>query len=671
MENYQETISLAPKAPRGQSRLRTLGYRVQITLNTLLTAVYLAWRALYTIPVEYGVVATVAGVLLFVVELLGMFEAMIHYYNMADVHPKPVPEVPRALFPDVDIFIATYNEPCELLEKTINGCLHLKYPDRRKVHIYLCDDGRREEARELAARMRIGYLDRPDNSHAKAGNLNNALQHTSSPYVVTLDADMIPHSNFLLRTLPYFLAQTEDEKPLAFVQTPQAFYNPDLFQFNLYSEDRIPNEQDYFYRDIQVSRNKSNSVIYGGTNTVLRRAALESIGGFYTGTITEDYGTGILLQKKGYAAYATNEVLASGLSPTDLQSLIAQRIRWARGVISTNRDMHIWTSSELTLAQKLNYWNSEWYWFFPFKRMLYYFSPILFAVFGVVVVKCDLRHILLFWLPAYISSNISLRMLSRDLRTSKWTALYETVLFPFLLWPVLKESLGIRMRQFKVTRKGAQLNEDGKRLAYALPFVLMGALSLLGGINCVRMMLHGAGLAPLVVLFWLGKNCYALVMALFFVMGRRFVRRNERAQVRLRCEMLVMGGVCSGRTADISEGGLALVTRQHPRLEPGAQVRLKVWDERYKAQLFAQLLRVDRCEDGWRYAFEIIDDCDTGGEYWQLIYDRVPTLPQKLDREGGSLEDLRVNIVRRFFRPLPKAVQRTQENQVEQESKTA
>jgi cellulose synthase (UDP-forming) len=97
-----------------------------------------------------------------------------------------------------------------------------------------------------------------------------------------------------------------------------------------------------------------------------------------------------------------------------------------------------------------------------------------------------------------------------------------------------------------------------------------------------------------------------------------------------------------------------------------------VWDERYKAQLFAQLVRVDQCEDGWRYAFEILDDCDTGSEYWQLIYDRVPTLPQRLDRTGGSLEDLRVNIVRRFFRPLPKATQRAQASRTAQaEEKSA
>ena len=74
-------------------------------------------------------------------------------------------------------------------------------------------------------------------------------------------------------------------------------------------------------------------MIYGGSNTVITRRALEDVGGFYEKSITEDFATGILIQKKGYVCYALNEVLASGLSPTDLKSLISQRVRWARGCI--------------------------------------------------------------------------------------------------------------------------------------------------------------------------------------------------------------------------------------------------------------------------------------------------------------------------------------------------
>ena len=140
--------------------------------------------------------------------------------------------------------------------RTVNGCVHLKYPDPKKVHIWICDDNRRGEMRALAEEMGVGYFDRPDNKGAKAGNLNHALSLTSAPYVVTLDADMIPKSDFLLKTIPYFVDAEERNRklpedkrmPLGLLQTPQCFYDPDVFQHALYSEKRVPNEQDFFYR---------------------------------------------------------------------------------------------------------------------------------------------------------------------------------------------------------------------------------------------------------------------------------------------------------------------------------------------------------------------------------------------------------------------------------------
>lgn len=96
---------------------------------------------------------------------------------------------------------------------------------------------------------------------------------------------MIPRSIFLLRTVPYFLIP---DSRIGLVQTPQSFYNQDLFQFNLFSEKDIPNEQDFFSREINVLRNATNTAAYTGSNTVILRAALEEIGGFPYDTVTED-----------------------------------------------------------------------------------------------------------------------------------------------------------------------------------------------------------------------------------------------------------------------------------------------------------------------------------------------------------------------------------------------
>ena len=177
---------------------------------------------------------------------------------------------------------------------------------------------------------RIHYLDRDTHEGKKAGNLNAAVARTSSPYIVTLDADMIVQSKFLMEIAPYLVdAELKNRKlpegekiPLGFVQTPQSFYDLDLFQFNLFSESSIPNEQDYFYRSIQVAKTKSNSVIYGGSNTFLSRNAINDIGGFYTESITEDFATGCNIQKKGYVSLGTGKPLASGLSPNTISSLV-------------------------------------------------------------------------------------------------------------------------------------------------------------------------------------------------------------------------------------------------------------------------------------------------------------------------------------------------------------
>lgn len=640
--------------------LRSWNKRIWFILSMISTILYLVWRIFFTIPFAYGIVSIVAGITLLIVEILGMVEAFIHYANMYSVEGYPLPEVEKELFPEVDVFIATYSEDCELLYKTINGCKHMEYPDKSKVHIYLCDDNRRTKMRELAAKMGVNYLDRPDNKGAKAGNLNNALAHSTSPYVVTFDADMIPKSDFLMKTIPYFVdceiknkdRKVEDQIQLGFLQTPQCFYNPDLFQFNLFSERRIPNEQDYFYKDIQVARTKSNSVIYGGSNTVLARAALEAIGGFYTEAITEDFATGILIQKHGFVSLGIGEPLASGMSATDLKSLIQQRVRWARGVIATGRKMHIFTSRDLSFAQKMNYWASIWYWYAPLKRLIYIMSPILYATFGFMVFQCTLIQVLLFWLPMYITSNISLRMLSNNIRTSKWTSIYETVLFPFMLLPVLLETFGITLKKFKVTDKKSKQNEKGKNLIYTIPFLILIILSVIGIINCIRIMFDSGSFGPIVVLFWVVFNLFLLIMSLFFVDGRVANRKAERVAVTMTS--VIDNGIIklTGVTRDISETGLSILLEEPFYLETGNQVFVTLDNGTYLAKLKVQIVYVNMSGNRWNYSMKILDYLNTYDDYLQMLYDRVPRLPQEIQKDSGSFDDLKLNMKNRVTSPF-------------------
>ncbi|MFH5187381.1 glycosyltransferase [Paenibacillus sp. TAB 01] len=614
------------------------------TATVMMSLLYIIWRTFFTIPFGYGIVAVVSGLFLLTVEIIGMLEAGVHFYNMVSVEYPERPEVEADQFPHVDVFIATYNEPVTLLHKTINGCLNMDYPDKSKVHIYLCDDSNRPEMRELANRMKIQYVTRMERTHAKAGNLNNAMQHSSSPLIVTFDADMIPMHGFLMACVPYFLTG----KKIGFVQTPQSFYNADQFQYNLYSEGRIPNEQDYFYRDVQVGRNKTNSVIYGGTNTVISRQALEEIGGFYTEVITEDFATGILIQSKGYKCYAINEVHASGLAPADLRSLIKQRERWARGCIQTGKKLNIFFIKGLTLAQRLNYISSISYWYSGLKRLIYIMSPILFTVFNVIVVKCTLLEVLIFWLPMYLLMNTCLRMLSRNIRNTKWSNVYETILFPSLLPVILLETFGISQKKFAVTRKDGAQNDRAYQWRQTAPHAVLAVLSVIGIVNCVQLTFATGSISFIVVIFWLLINFYNIIMSIFFMLGRRVYRNHERSAAQVDCTIMTEHQTIHCFTHDISEGGLSVLLDAPHYIPADKPVSIQLSTARYRSSFQGEVIHVDEFQGRWKYAFHM-----TGleeGDFRQLlhmIYDREPTLPQRLDKDSSTFEDIRINFIQR------------------------
>lgn len=658
-------------------RIETIRNKALITGTVVTSIIYLIWRIFFTIPFGEGIIALISGMYLLIVEIVGMLEEVVHYNNMTNIEYPMIPKADFSEFPDVDIFIATYNEPVELLYKTINGCINMEYPDENNVHIYICDDSNRIEMKKLAEEMNINYITRTERKDAKAGNFNNALAKTDSPLVVTFDADMIPMHDFLMSTVPYFVEDLTNAKKIekkdgkearknrkgkiGFIQTPQSFYNPDLFQYNLFSETRIPNEQDYFYRDIQISRNKSNSVIYGGTNTVISREALDEIGGFYTKVITEDFATGILIQSNGYTCYAIDEVHASGLAPEDLKGLVKQRQRWARGCIQTGRKLNILFRKGLNISQKLSYISAITYWYGCLKRLIYIMAPILFSVFGVVVVKCTLLEVLIFWLPMYIFSSKSLKLVSRKIRTVKWTNVYETILFPSLIVSVILESLGISQKKFNVTRKSGAIEDKNYQIKKAIPHIILSILSIIGIINCVKFTFITGTPVYIVLIFWLIINLYNIVMSIFFMLGRQVLRRAERFPINIDCIVSFHEKELKCTTNDISENGLSIVLKKPEFIPYKESIRILLQTDRYKAQFVAKIIHVGQAGEQWKYAMEIqeIDDHNLK-QLLRILYDRVPELPKIVEMNNSIFDDIRINVLKRgeqkvkFNRKLPR-----------------
>lgn len=623
-------------------------------LAIITTVAYSLWRIFYSLPYGYAGIDMFFGILLLIAELVGFLEAANYLKSMTEKKiPKP-PVLSEEDYPEVDIFIATYNEPTELLKKTINGCKHLDYPDKGKVHIWLCDDNDRAEMKKLAQHMGIGYFRRDDHKGAKAGNYNNALRNTSAPLIATFDADMIPMHDFLMATVPYFFLdrddKTEETKPTGFVQIPQSFYNADLFQYNLFSENSVPNEQDFFFQSIQSGRNAANAVIYAGSNTVLSRKALEDVGGFYENAITEDLATGLQIQQHGYQCYALDEVHANGLAPTDIKALFKQRDRWARGCIQTFRQQHLLFNKNLTRKQKSAYIASLLYWYTPLRRVVFLLAPILFSVFDVRLLDCSFQEILIFWLPHYICYGFALSNLSGKKRTTRLSNIYDTILAFALIPGVILESVGIKKEKFEVTGKVRKQEHLSETLKYALPQIVLAALSVYGLIQSAYETVFQQTAGYAIIIFWLVANLYTLIMAIFFVIGRKHYRNDERYQVSLPITVKAGDVVLKTMSEDISESGISFKLEE-PRYLPSDEeiiVEAENEDGRYHATMKGHVVHVRQVGQQWRYAvnYKAVDENEEL-MLQQIIYDRLPTLPTSVNHHSSFFEDIKNNIQKR------------------------
>ena len=620
-------------------------------LAVFFSAVYLCWRIFFTIPWDDGFWPAAAGILLVLAELVTAFgtaELLVSRMQGAG-RQIPFPEQAGAEdFPDVDVLIATHNEAPELLYKTVNACTFLEYPDPAKVHIYVCDDGGRDSVRALAQRLGAGYIGMRENRQAKAGNYNHALARTSSPLIATFDADMIPRRTFLLRTVPYFLLP---DVRLGLLQTPQSFYNQDLFQFNLYAEKGIPNEQDFFSREINILRNATNTAAYTGSNTVILRSALEEIGGFPCDTVTEDFETSLRLQKAGYITYATSEVLAAGLSTTTVASMISQRIRWARGVIQSIRNTGALWTGKLSLPARLSYLNAWLYWWSFLCRMIFILAPVLFALFDVRLVVCGFWELLFFWLPAFLSNRAAMLYLGTNIRSARWSQIIDTILAPYLIWPVLLESAGIRQRTFKVTDKKKR-RERTASFWYLIPHGVLIVLTVAAILRFIRGKYGMALVYSSVILFWLGYNLLGLLYAVFFMLGRESRRISDRIGAREQAQVETGEGSFPAVTEDVSEEGIALRFPEReaggasPHLpEKGSRFRIRVRTDHYRACLQAVCVYAGQ----GKLTATVEPEGEESRRHWlQIIHDREHSLPRELDPWMTVYDEIRQNALVRW-----------------------
>lgn len=606
--------------------------RIVVVLVVLLGANYIAWRWLFSLNWDAWWIA----VPLIAAETYSFIDVCLFGMTMWRARTRPDPGSPPS-DATVDVFIATYNEPVDLVMTTAMAAKRIRFPHKT----WILDDGARPEMAERARAEGIGYitrgaewLDRP--RHAKAGNINNALERTDGEYILILDADMIPRPEILDRTLGYFT-----DPKVALVQTPQVFSN-------VATGDPLGSQAPLFYGPIQQGKDGWNAAFFCGSNAILRREALmqlgivgyvreleESIGSalrnaarvieksrshpaaadpavasaldevasavsdarrelrdrepfgevtyrlharvdaatesivaadvagiesdlaeiralaalggpgstpteyafdveatvaslasrelsplnaleavqavlrtiaidrpdeaqpvmpLATISVTEDMATSMRMHGLGWKSVYHHELLADGLAPEDLGTMLTQRLRWAQGTMQVFLRENPLLQWRMKLPQRLMYFATMWSYLAGYAAVVYIAAPVIFLVLGILPVHAFAFEFFVRFIPFMVLNQILFLVAAKG--TPTWRGQqYSLALFP--IWiracttAFTNVVLGIPLG-FAVTPKTRPVTSGPQWHLIRPQLIVMGVLVLAIGVGLVRLLVNGA-----------------------------------------------------------------------------------------------------------------------------------------------------------------------------------
>ncbi len=504
--------------------------------------------------------------------------------------PAPLPNDPEE-WPRVDLLIPTYNEPLSLVRFTALAALNIDWP-ADKLNVYILDDGKREEFRAFAEEAGVGYIARDNNEHAKAGNINHALKQIGSPFVAIFDCDHVPTRSFLQLTMGWFL---RDQK-LAVLQTPQHFYSPDPFERNLDQFRIIPNEDELFYGVVQDGNDFWNATSFCGSCAVLRRSALDDVGGVAVETVTEDAHTSLRMQMRGWNTAYINIPQAAGLANERLSGHIRQRIRWARGMVQILRIENPLFAPGLKPAQRLCYFNAMSHFLYALPRLIFLTAPMMYLIFGVRNIPGVWMAIVAYAAPHLVLSSMTNSRIQGQHRHSFWNEIYETVMAPYILLPTLFAFIRPRAGRFNVTPKGGVVNKDYFDARIARPFLVLAAVNIFGLFCAVARLIpfptfsvpgwlsfvnwpasiysvQNAGTVWVNVL-WALFNLTILGVATAVAWESQQRRRSMRVALAVPSDVILAdGSMIQGMTSDLSSGGVRTRMNQAVKAAAGDAIK--------------------------------------------------------------------------------------------------
>ena len=538
-----------------------------LLFSSLCSTSYLVYRSVYTLNLD-GAWQTAFSILLLLAEIHGVGLMLLYFWQIQDTTPvRPMPPITNRT---VDVFLPTYNEDVHLLRGSLASYLALDYP----CQIHVLDDGNREEVKQLAQELGVNYIARGTNLHAKAGNINYALEMTSGEFVVIFDADHVARPHFISRTIGHFV----DDR-VGWVQTPHAFYNFDSFS-SIYRPDKGKywEEGDLFYRCIQLGKSNANAVVFCGSAAIMRRKALEDVGLIAVETITEDMHTGLRMHAKGWKSVFVEERLIAAQAAADVTTFQSQRLRWGQGNLSIIRHDNPLTIPGLTLTQRIHYTGSMLGWTSGIQRLVIYATPILMLLTGHAPVNAMSQsflamlclHLIVSWTTLKLTGMGAFRILGNELSgmANFWIQCRCT-------WRALTQSSS----SFVVTRKRGR--QSSNLINCVMPQLIVLASGLVAVLWAVLRIVFSVD--QNIPGFLIGTSLVLLQSAAAWVFirralcgtDRRFSYRHQQGAVHVslhesnpETDSIAIHGVC----CDLNETGIRVLC--FDALECGASLRL-------------------------------------------------------------------------------------------------
>jgi cellulose synthase (UDP-forming) len=417
----------------------------------------------------------------------------------------------------VDVFITVCGEPVDIVRETARAAQAMTYA--RPFRVYLLNDGLVagkddwRDIEDLADQLGITCITRVTPGGAKAGNINHALSRTGSPFFVVFDADHVPHRDFLVEVMGYFV----DER-MGFVQTPQFYANQDQNRITRVAWD----QQTLFFGPIMAGKSRLDSAFMCGTNMVVRRSAIADAGGMCEFNIAEDFLTSLFMHERGWKSVYVPKVLAEGLAPDDFLNYYKQQFRWTRGSLEVIFKYNPLLRKGLSWRQKLQYLLSASYYLSGSVIVLDAALPIVYLLTGETPIVTSTMTLALVFVP-YMWINLYVLQ-----RTSNFTYSYQAIAFSLSAWwlqiTAMAAVLANRKTSFAVTSKATH---DGARPNFLrlvvpqLTYAAVAALALMVGLAR-----EGASASLVANVAWLTVH---LAIAVPFVVAASPSRAPRRA----------------------------------------------------------------------------------------------------------------------------------------------